>query len=546
MIPEGNRPLALLTAGSEHNLDVLRRGLRRSASFALYVVLAADAARAEVLRRLRAWSGAGGVPALHFFAAAAAGVEEIEQFLAVSARGRPLAGAVIPDGVALMDTHGGAAIASVNMARDVLGKLIRGPLVLVIAAGRVAELSRMAPDLFDVRAATLEVASMFVEPAALVALEHQEAQDLSSPSRAELQAEAARLRALADGEIPAGALADAWIRLAYSFLEQAELGEARAAAEEGRRLAERAGYTSGIGDALALEARVLEMTGPAEAWEGAIRRALAMYRETGEAAKISSGLLGLARAAARLGRPDQAEQLLRESIHLYEQLGNIRGRAVALGQLANVLQARGELDEALRIRQQEELPVYERLGDVRSRAVVLGNVADILEARGELDEALRIRRQEELPVYERLGDVRERAIALGKVADVLQARGELDEALRIRQQEELPVYERLGDVRHRAIALGKVADIHKARGELDEALRIRQQEALPVCERLGDVRSRLVCQANMALIHLERAAPGDREAAAELLRVAHRDAAHLQIPEAETIRRIQREAGLTP
>ncbi|XXT20124.1 tetratricopeptide repeat protein [Sorangium sp. So ce429] len=463
MIPEGNRPLALLTAQSEHNLDVLRRGLRRSASFALYVVLAADAARAEVLRRLRAWSGAGGVPALHFFAACAAGVEEIEQFLAVSARGRPFAGAVIPDGVALMDTNGGAAVASLNMARDVLGKLIRGPLVLVIAAGRVAELSRMAPDLFDVRAATLEVASMFVEPAALAALEHEEAEDLSSPSRAELQAEAARLRALADDEIPAGALADAWNQLGYSFLEQAELGEARAAAEEGRRLAERAGYTSGIGDALALEARVLEMTGPAEAWEGALRRALAMYRETGELAKISSGLSWLARAAARLGRPEEAEQRLRESIEMRDQLGDILGRAAALGQLADVLQARGELDEALRIRQQEELPVYERLGDVGERAIVLGKVADILEARGELDEALRIRQEEVLPVY----------------------------------------------------------------------------------ERLGDVRSRLVCQANMALIHLKRAAPGDREAAAELLRIAQRDAAHLQIPEAETIRRIQREAGLT-
>ena len=53
-----------------------------------------------------------------------------------------------------------------------------------------------------------------------------------------------------------------------------------------------------------------------------------------------------------------------------------------------------------------QLPVFERLGDVRSRAVTMGQIADILQARGELDEALRIRREEELPVYERLGDVR--------------------------------------------------------------------------------------------------------------------------------------------
>ena len=42
-----------------------------------------------------------------------------------------------------------------------------------------------------------------------------------------------------------------------------------------------------------------------------------------------------------------------------------------MGKIADILQARGETDEALRIRQEEELPVYERLGDVRSRSVAL-------------------------------------------------------------------------------------------------------------------------------------------------------------------------------
>ncbi len=40
-----------------------------------------------------------------------------------------------------------------------------------------------------------------------------------------------------------------------------------------------------------------------------------------------------------------------------------------------------------------------------------------------MDEALRIRREEELPVYERLGDVRERRVCQAKMALVLLARG---------------------------------------------------------------------------------------------------------------------------
>ena len=62
-------------------------------------------------------------------------------------------------------------------------------------------------------------------------------------------------------------------------------------------------------------------------------------------------------------------------------------------------------------------------------------IADILRARGQLDEALKIRKKEELPVYERVGDVRSRAVTMGKVADILQARGQLDEALKIHKEE---------------------------------------------------------------------------------------------------------------
>ncbi|MGH8583438.1 MAG: tetratricopeptide repeat protein [Gammaproteobacteria bacterium] len=79
--------------------------------------------------------------------------------------------------------------------------------------------------------------------------------------------------------------------------------------------------------------------------------------------------------------------------------------------------------EALRIRNEEQLPVYERLGDVRSKAVTQGKIAGILEDRGQLDEALRIRKEEELPVYERLGDVRELIVGRVNLAMVLLRRG---------------------------------------------------------------------------------------------------------------------------
>jgi phosphopentomutase len=53
----------------------------------------------------------------------------------------------------------------------------------------------------------------------------------------------------------------------------------------------------------------------------------------------------------------------------------------------------------------------------------MGRIADILRARGQLDEALRIYQEEALPVFERLGDVRAKEVTMGKIADILQARG---------------------------------------------------------------------------------------------------------------------------
>ncbi|MEZ5580968.1 MAG: hypothetical protein R3F40_17115, partial [Candidatus Competibacteraceae bacterium] len=46
-------------------------------------------------------------------------------------------------------------------------------------------------------------------------------------------------------------------------------------------------------------------------------------------------------------------------------------------------QARGQLDEALRIRQEEELPVYERLQSVRDLLICRANIGIYYLMRGE-------------------------------------------------------------------------------------------------------------------------------------------------------------------
>ncbi|MFF4270439.1 CHAT domain-containing protein [Streptomyces sp. NPDC001536] len=204
------------------------------------------------------------------------------------------------------------------------------------------------------------------------------------------------------------------------------------------------------------------------------------------------------------GEVDQAEDLLHQARQLFTDAGDTRSAAVTWGKIADILQQRGEVDEALRIRHEVTLPAFERIGDTREAAVTLGKIADIFQRRGEVDEALRIRREVELPAYERIGDTRSVAITWGQIANIFQRRGEVDEALRIRREVTLPAFERIGDTHSIANTWGQIANIFEQRGEVGEALRIRREVTLPAFERIGDTRSIAVTWGQIADIFEQR------------------------------------------
>jgi len=93
---------------------------------------------------------------------------------------------------------------------------------------------------------------------------------------------------------------------------------------------------------------------------------------------------------------------------------------------AHIHERLGEWDQALQAAEQA-FAIYRDNDDQRSTAVIQGQIADILQKRGQLDEALCIRTQEELPVYERLGNVHGILACRTKIALTLLARQETDE-----------------------------------------------------------------------------------------------------------------------
>ena len=176
--------------------------------------------------------------------------------------------------------------------------------------------------------------------------------------------------------------------------------------------------------------------------------------------------------------------------------------------------ASGQRDEALRIRQQDELPVFERFDDVRAVAVTKGGIADILEASGELEDARRREEQQVLPIFERLDDVREIAITKGRIADILLARGQFDEA-RVLQEERLRINRKHSFPSGTAGALGLGPDRLTARqaarcAPLQAHELVLQLDRTEGIATIGDLFGRLLIsggQRNKGLEVLRRSAP---------------------------------------
>ena len=88
----------------------------------------------------------------------------------------------------------------------------------------------------------------------------------------------------------------------------------------------------------------------------------------------------------------QALQLLGQSLELIEQIGDVRGKAATLNNMARIIAQQGNIPQALQLFGQS-LELDERLGDVGGKAAILNNMADIIAQQGDIPQALQLYQQ---------------------------------------------------------------------------------------------------------------------------------------------------------
>jgi len=143
---------------------------------------------------------------------------------------------------------------------------------------------------------------------------------------------------------------------------------------------------------------------------------------------LATTLHAAGRVARQRGDITSAEQRLRESLDVFERLGDEVGRARALGGLGVVAYDRGDLDTSAHFHR-ESLEIHRRRDEGAGMAIALTNLGEVARRQRKVREAVELH-DESASLFAAAGDAIGQAAALTNLAASWLELGALDEAHR--------------------------------------------------------------------------------------------------------------------
>ncbi|MEH1905658.1 MAG: tetratricopeptide repeat protein, partial [Nostoc sp.] len=164
--------------------------------------------------------------------------------------------------------------------------------------------------------------------------------------------------------------------------------------------------------------------------------------------------------------------LYEQSLEISEQIGDVKGKATTLNNMALVIAQQGDIPRASALYEQS-LEISEQIGDVKGKATTLNNMALVIAQQGDIPRAIALYEQS-LEISEQIGDVKGKAAAFYNMAQVIAQQGDIPRAIALYEQS-LEIKEQIGNVQGKAATLGNMAYIAGKTGDKARQLELNLQ-----------------------------------------------------------------------
>jgi tetratricopeptide (TPR) repeat protein len=227
-----------------------------------------------------------------------------------------------------------------------------------------------------------------------------------------------------------------------------------------------------------------------------LNQALSLAIQTDNQESKALTLLAIGISYRLLNKPDDALRNYQESIAINERIGQKRGVAAALAEMAQVQATQGNSDGAL-ASYQKALTLLREIGMNKEVGDTLMDMGTLLYDRGQSDQALAAF-QEALRTQRQSGDENFEALSLANIAQVYEARGDTGSALTYYQQA-LQLREKLAVPGFLAQTLTGLGRTYAYDGQYDDALK-NFVRALDLTRKANDPREAARISRHMGLI----------------------------------------------
>ena len=197
-----------------------------------------------------------------------------------------------------------------------------------------------------------------------------------------------------------------------------------------------------------------------------------------------------------MGRPTEALRNYEDSKAINEKLGQKRGVAASLVEIAQVQLSLGKLDEAVAA-YNEALKLRREIGAKKEIGDTLIDLGDVYTERGQPDQALQVLK-ESLQIQRDSGDETYQALCLNNIGNAYTLKGENEDAITYLQQA-LQLREKLNNPGDIAQTLQSLGTAYAALGQYDTAMQSFMR-GLDLYRKSGDSLSAAKMSHSMALV----------------------------------------------